>query len=289
MILSKILRLLRIHQYIKNVFLFLPLFFGLEILNFELLIQVLFAFLAFSITASSIYILNDFKDLEKDRLHPTKKFRPLASNEVSVNFAIKLFFILAIFGHSIMSLISLDAFIILNIYFLINIAYIYKLKNIPILDVSLISLGFVIRLFLGAVIGDIELSNWIVLMTFLLALFISLAKRRDDVLIYNNTKIKSRKEIENYNLKFLDVSITVISSVLLVSYIMYITSFGKDENLDNGYLYLTIFFVILGVLRYLKIIFVDESSGSPTKTLLKDTFLQFTVFAWIITFYLFLY
>jgi len=126
-------------------------------------------------------------------------------------------------------------------------------------------------------------------MTFLLALFISLAKRRDDVLIYNNTKIKSRKVIENYNLKFLDVSITVISSVLLVSYIMYITSFGKDENLDNGYLYLTIFFVILGVLRYLKIIFVDESSGSPTKTLLKDTFLQFTVFAWIITFYLFLY
>jgi len=116
MILSKILRLLRIHQYIKNVFLFLPLFFGLEILNFELLIQVLFAFLAFSITASSIYILNDFKDLEKDRLHPTKKFRPLASNEISVNFAIKLFFILAIFGHSIMSLISLDAFIILNIY-----------------------------------------------------------------------------------------------------------------------------------------------------------------------------
>jgi len=284
-----IIRLMRPHQYIKNLFIFLPLFFALEITDTNLLLNALLAFIAFSISASSIYIFNDYMDIEVDKLHPKKRKRPLASEEVSKKSARLLIAILSIAGIAIMSIVSLKALYVLLLYMGLNIAYTLHLKHIAILDITIIAIGFVLRLFVGAFATDIELSMWIVVMTFLLALFMALAKRRDDVLIYLNTGQKMRKVVDGYNLRFLDTAMAIMASVVIVAYTIYTTSSEVVARVHSKYLYLTALFVILGVLRYLQITFVEEESGSPTKIVLRDRFMQFVLLGWIITFIWILY
>ena len=283
------IKLMRLHQYIKNIFIFLPLFFALEITNINLLLNALLAFIAFSLSASSIYIFNDYMDIEVDRLHPKKRKRPLASGEVSKKSAKSLIAILSIIGISLMAVVSLKALYVLLLYMGLNIAYTLHLKHIAILDITIIAIGFVLRLFVGAFATDIKLSMWIVVMTFLLALFMALAKRRDDVLIYLNTGKKMRKVIDGYNLQFLDTAMAIMASVVIVAYTIYTTSSEVVARVHSEYLYLTALFVILGVLRYLQITFVEEESGSPTKIVLKDRFMQFVLLGWIITFIWILY
>jgi len=287
--LKAVIILMRPHQYIKNLFIFLPLFFALEITNTNLLLNALLAFVAFSISASSIYIFNDYMDIEVDRLHPKKRKRPLASGEVSKKSAKSLIAILSIIGISLMAVVSLKALYVLLLYMGLNIAYTLHLKHIAILDITIIAIGFVLRLFVGAFATDIKLSMWIVVMTFLLALFMALAKRRDDVLIYLNTGKKMRKVIDGYNLQFLDTAMAIMASVVIVAYTIYTTSSEVVARVHSEYLYLTALFVILGVLRYLQITFVEEESGSPTKIVLKDRFMQFVLLGWIITFVWILY
>ena len=201
---SHIIKLMRPQQYVKNAFIFLPLFFALEITNKELLLYALIAFISFSLSASAIYILNDYFDIEEDRQHPKKKYRPLASGDITKKQSIVIMAILLSIGISLMTLLSFKATFILLFYVIMNIAYTLWLKHIAILDVTVIAIGFVLRLFIGSAVTDIKLSMWIVIMTFLLALFMALAKRRDDVLIFMNTGTKMRKVIDGYNLQFLD-------------------------------------------------------------------------------------
>ncbi len=279
-----VLKLLRPHQYIKNLFIFLPLFFALEITNIDLLLRAFVAFIAFSFTASAIYILNDYFDIEEDKKHPKKKYRPLASGEISKIEAVVIMMILFIFGIGIMSLVSFKALMVLLFYVFLNIGYSYYLKHVPIIDVSIIAIGFVLRLFVGAFVANVNLSMWIVLMTFLLALFLALAKRRDDVLIFNRTGKKMRKVIDGYNIDFLNIAMAIMASVVIVAYIMYSTSKEIIEKFHNDYLYISSIFVILGILRYLQISFVYEDSGSPTKIVLKDRFIQLVILGWIMYF-----
>lgn len=280
---------MRPHQYIKNLFIFLPLFFALQITNFELLTNALIAFIAFSLTASAIYTLNDYHDIEEDKLHPKKQNRPLASGAISKPQAIIIMGILSISGLGLMYSLSMGAMLILIAYVLINIAYSFYLKHIAILDVVIIAIGFVLRLFIGSAVTGIELSMWIVIMTFLLALFIALAKRRDDVLIFMKTGKKMRKVIDGYNLQFLDTAMAIMAAVVIVAYTIYTTSPEVVEKFHSRYLYLTALFVILGIMRYLQITFVYLNSGSPTKIVLKDKFMQLTIVAWIISFAWILY
>ena len=275
---------MRTHHYVKNIFIFLPLFFALKITDTELLLNAFFAFISFSVAASSVYILNDYLDIEEDRQHPKKKSRPLASGDISKPQAIVLMFVLSILSFSLMLSLSLTATYILSSYILMNIAYSSHLKHIAILDVSIIAMGFVLRLFVGAAVTGIHLSMWIVIMTFLLALFMALAKRRDDVLIYLETGKQMRKAVDGYNLQFLDGAMIIMASVVIVAYTLYTTSTEIIERVHNDYLYLTAFFVILGVLRYLQIAFVENDSGSPTHILLKDRYIQLTLIAWLLTF-----
>jgi 4-hydroxybenzoate polyprenyltransferase len=170
-----------------------------------------------------------------------------------------------------------------------NIAYTLHLKHVAILDITTIATGFVIRLFVGSVTTGVPLSMWIVIMTFLLALFLALAKRRDDVLIYIDTGEKTRKVIDGYNLKFLDASMTIMASVVIVAYTIYATSPEAVERVGSEHLYLTTFFVILGILRYLQITYIEQNSGSPTRIILKDRFIQATLVGWLVTFDLLLY
>jgi len=286
---TSIIKLMRPHQYIKNFFIFLPLFFALKITDTSLLFNAVIAFIAFSLTASAIYTLNDYHDIEEDRQHPKKKDRPLASGAIHKSQAITIMSVLFMAGFTLMAILSLKAVGILLAYVIMNIAYSFYLKHVAILDVVIIAIGFVLRLFIGSAVTDIPLSMWIVVMTFLLALFMALAKRRDDVLIYLDTGKKMRKVIDGYNLQFLDTAMAIMASVVIVSYTIYTTSPEVVARVHSEYLYLTALFVILGIMRYLQVAFVLKDSGSPTKIVLKDRFMQLTLIGWVLSFAWILY
>lgn len=273
--------LIRTKQWVKNGFLFLPLFFDLRLDNWPCLLQTLLAFVAFSMFASSIYIINDYRDIPKDRLHPTKRNRPLASGAISKPRALLIMAGLLTLGLFICWFLPLQFLWIVLAYVLLNVFYSFGLKNIPILDVALVSAGFVLRVFAGAAVCSIPVSVWIVTLTYLLALFIALAKRRDDVLLYNQSGQKMRKAVEGYNLEFLNTAISIMAGVIIVAYLMYTISETVVQRLGAEGLYFSTLFVILGLLRYLQITMVEENSGSPTDLLYRDPFLQITVLGWV--------
>ena len=287
--LASIIKLMRLHQYIKNFFIFLPLFFAMKITETGLLSNAFIAFIAFSLTASAIYTLNDYYDIEEDRQHSKKKDRPLVSGAISKSQAIIIMSVLFCAGFTLMALLSFKATALLAAYVVMNVAYSFSLKHVSIVDIHIIAIGFVLRLFIGSVVTDIHLSKWIIIMTFLLALFMALAKRRDDVLIFLDTGKRMRKVIDGYNLQFLDTAMAIMASVVIVAYTLYTTSPEVEARLDSEYLYLTAFFVILGVMRYLKITFVYKNSGSPAKILNTDRFMQLILLGWVVTFSWILY
>ncbi len=293
--LYSIIKLLRPHQYVKNLFVFLPLFFGLKIFELNLLSNAIVTFIIFSLTASSIYILNDIKDLESDKKHPTKRNRPIASGNISrkeaviillITLSIILFLSTTIFSHVV---IDTNVYLIFLSYFVLNLFYVTILKNITLVDVFIVSLGFVLRLFAGSFVTDIKLSAWIILMTFLLSLFMAFAKRRDDVLLFVKSGIEARKVIKGYNLNFLNAALISIGTITIVSYIMYTVSPDVQARVHNEYLFMTVLFVIFGVFRYLQLTLVFEKSGSPTKILLTDLPIQLTVISWFVALFFILY
>jgi len=277
-----IITLLRPHQYIKNLFIFAPILFAFHFTQGSFLAS-LYAFILFSILASSIYVLNDSMDIEEDKKHPTKKSRPLASGAISLATANFLFLGLAALAFIAAFMFNKELFGVLFLYFVLNILYSLKLKHIPIVDIFIISTGFVLRLFAGAVATQIPLSMWIIIITFLLAIFLSLAKRRDDVLLSLEGK-ETRKNIDGYNLEFVNAAMVLMSGVVILSYLQYTVSSEVIARIGSEYLYLSAFFVILGILRYMQITFVEAASGSPTKIVLKDRFLQITILLWLLSF-----
>ncbi|MCP4494038.1 MAG: decaprenyl-phosphate phosphoribosyltransferase [Gammaproteobacteria bacterium] len=282
--LKAMIGLMRPHQYVKNLFVFMPIFFVGKVTDPDLLTGSITAFIAFSLSVSAVYIINDYLDIEADREHPRKQHRPLASGTVSPKTAILLMLVLLVSGLGIMATLSVVAVGILLGYIVLNLAYSFWLKHVAILDVVIISTGFVLRLLVGATVTAIPLSMWIVIMTFLLALFMALAKRRDDVLIFNDTGKKMRQVIDGYTLQLIDSAMTIMAAVVIVAYILYTTSAESVQRLGSEYLYLTALFVIVGIMRYLQISFVDQNSGSPTHIVLSDRFLQITIVTWLATF-----
>lgn len=279
-----VIKLLRLHQWIKNLFLFAPLFFAFDFSS-KNVSYVSTGFILFCLAASAAYIFNDYHDIAEDRAHPTKKNRPLANGSVSRQKAIVLMCLL--FGVSMGGalVLSYPFALILAIYFGMNMAYTYFLKHISILDITIIAVGFVLRIYGGAVLIDTDPSMWIVLVTFLLALFLALAKRRDDCLLALNG-MKTRKNINGYNLEMVNTAMTLMAGVTIVSYIMYTVSPEVIQRLGTDNLYITSLFVILGILRYMQLTFVEQNSGSPTKLVLQDRFLQLVLIGWICCFYL---
>jgi len=286
---SVLIRLLRVHQYLKNGFVFLPLFFSRELLIGQNLMHVFAAAISFCFVASFVYIFNDIVDVESDRLHPKKCLRPIAANEVSFKLAIAISILLLIIASGIALWLKPMIFWILCVYVILNISYTIKLKHISILDISIVALGFVLRLFTGGIAGGVVLSKWIVLVTFVLSLFLALAKRRDDVLIYYKTGHKARKSIDGYNLDFLNAAMSIMAAITLMSYILYTVSPEVIQRVGNDHVYLTVFFVLIGVMRYLQITLVGQKCGSPTEVLLKDRMMQLSIVGWIGAFVILLY
>ena len=281
--------LLRIPQWAKNLFIFLPLFFALRLQEPDRLLKVFLAFLGFCLLASAVYIFNDLYDLKEDRRHPKKKDRPLPAGKISKGAAIGLMLCLLVLGLSMAYVLSPLMLYLCLLYIALNMAYSVWLKHIPIVDIMIIAVCFVIRIFVGGVVGDVPVYMWIVIMTFLLALFLSLGKRRDDVLIFIQTNHMPRKSIDGYNLRFIDSAMMIMSAVVLVAYLMYTVSPEIMVKFNTDKLYITSIFVLIGVMRYLQITMVEEASGSPTEILLKDRFIQLAVAGWIVSFGLLVY
>lgn len=285
----KYFSLLRINNWIKNLFFLVPVFFAGEIFNPDKLIQVIGGMFFFSLATSSIYIINDYRDRDKDAQHPIKKFRPIAAGTITPLKAgiIAIFLLIVALVGSFY--LGYHFFLIVIFYFILNLGYSFGLKNIPIVDVILIAIGFIIRIQAGATLGEVPVSMWLDLMIFLLALFMALGKRRDDVFLQLESGIKMRKSIEGYNMEFLNVTITLICAITMVCYLMYTISPEVDARLNTNRLYYTTLFVLIGVLRYLQLIFVKNDSGSPVKIIYKDRFLQVTIILWILSFYFLIY
>lgn len=279
---KNIIKLFRIEQYIKNFFIFAPLFFSFQF-TFTNFISALLAFLLFSLMASSVYILNDIFDVKEDVLHPNKKIRPIASNLITTNTAYFLSILLAIIALMGSYILNINIFYVLIIYLSINILYSAKLKYIPIIDIIIIAFGFVLRLFVGGYAINEMITNWIIALTFILSIFIALAKRREDIQLLLDGK-ETRRNVRFYNIEILNQSLKLLSVLIILIYLLFTLSPEVIIKFTDK-IYMTIIFVIIGLYRYLYLTLVKNHSGDPTKIFLTDRILQTTIIAWLLSFY----
>lgn len=288
-----VVSLIRPQQWAKNVFIALPLFFNGSLLDIWCWKQTLIAIIAFSLISSAVYCLNDIVDVASDRRHPKKKHRPVAAGEISISSAYAIMTVLAIGSLASCFLLQSNRtaglVCIIASYFILNVSYCLKLKQYALIDVFIIATGFVLRLCAGGTVCQIWLSPWIVSMTFLLALFLAFAKRRDDVVIRETTGSVTRSNTVRYNLEFLNQTLGIIGTVTIVCYIIYAVTPEVEMRMNSNYVYVTSVFVLAGILRYLQVAIVDMRSGSPTKILFHDRFIQTCIIFWVVSFIIIIY
>ncbi len=267
----------------KNGFVAAPLFFTPSDVTWRNLGLVAVAVVVFCLLSSAIYVFNDWCDREADRQHPSKRSRPLAAGDVSAAAGLTLAVLFLVGGAALaMFVLPAEAVRYAAVYVVLSAAYSARLKHIAILDVLIVAAGFVLRIEMGASAVAIAPTVWIVVCTFLLALFLALAKRRDDLV--RAMSGSHRPALAGYNLPFVDTALGVVLAALVVSYLIYTTDSGVIQKFGTDKLYLTAPFVVAGVLRYLQIALVEQRSGSPTDIALTDRFLIVTILGWIAVF-----
>ena len=276
------IELIRPPHSIKSLVVFAPLFFNFDF-NLDLYISVTFASILFYMMSSSIYIFNDLIDLPRDKLHPIKKHRPIASEKITIQEAKYFLSILLLSTIAISFIFNFELFFILLIYLIINIFYSLILKEVFLLDMIIIATGFVLRLFAGAVVVDISLSSWIIIITFLLASFLAISKRMDYVNSINQESLNISKIYTERNIK----SIILILSIILVGSYITFTMYSEIITKYNiTYLPLNSVLVIIGVLRYLYIIFNTPKNYDPIAIFFGDILLKLIFIMWIVSFYI---
>lgn len=291
-----IILLLRPYQWLKNVFVFLPLFFSGHLFDLDYLQPCILVFLAFCFAASGIYCFNDINDIDADKRHPIKSKRPIASGAIKISQAYLIMigcFLISIFilssQYYVITDVNRKLYVILAIYVLNNLAYCTKLKHVAIVDAFIIAIGFILRILAGGFATGVYLTHWIILMTFLLALFLAFAKRRDDVVMYEEYGVLARKNVNRYNISFMNQLISIIACLTMMCYIMYTISPGVMEQFHCSYVYISSIFVLAGIFRYLQLTVVDVKSGSPTKVLIQDHFIHGCIIGWLVFFVLIIY
>lgn len=282
-----LLALIRPHQWIKNGFVAAPLFLTPWAWGWETVGATSLGMLAFCLVASAVYIMNDYVDREADRKHPRKRHRPLAAKRVSVQAAFLMMGLLLVSGLAVAFSLSVPFVLILAAYFGLNVGYSMGLKDVAIADVLIIAGGFVLRVEAGATLIAVATTHWITIMMGLLALFIALGKRRDDLI--NSMTASHRPSLEGYNKAFLDNAMTAVLGALLVTYLIYTTDADVMVRMESEQLFYTAPFVAAGIMRYLQLMFVEKRSGDPTGIALTDRFLQGTIVGWALCFALLLY
>jgi 4-hydroxybenzoate polyprenyltransferase len=281
-------RTMRPLEWIKNVFVFAPIFFSGEAVQTEKLALVSLVFVAFSAMSSAIYIFNDVRDREFDRLHPTKRERPIASGALSVGVAIAAAcFLVAV--SVVLVLLSPPVLAVVLAYGGMNVLYSLQLKHVVILDVFTIAAGFVLRVFAGGLIIQVEPSSWLIMATFLLSLFLGLAKRRHELLLMKHIANSHRPVLEQYTIPLVDILTAVVTPVTLITYILYTLDGATMARFHSSKLYLTAGFVVFGIFRYLYLIHRKDLGGSPTQLVIKDQPLRTAILAWVVTFAVIVY
>lgn len=288
------LKLIRAHQWVKNLFVFLPLFFSGNFFHADLFIYSLIAFISFSLIASCIYIINDYIDVDQDKKHPEKKYRPIASGAISKRNAIFTFVflmtlnvILYFFTEAYFHLNLWKFAVIILFYFFMNLAYTFKLKHVAIIDVTIIAIGFVLRVLAGGYASGIPISQWAILLTFVLALVLALGKRRGE-LINAQLSGETRKALDGYNVQFADIALSISVTLAIVSYLMFTITEDVQERFGYKVFY-TVIFVVFAFFRYLQQTLVYNKTESPTKIIYKDRFIQVTILVWVVAFLLLIY
>lgn len=272
-------KLLRVKHYIKNLLVFVPMFFGGVIFDEEKLLRATLGFLCFCLISSAVYILNDYRDIEKDRNHPTKKNRPLASGRIKPQVAI-IILIFCLAGASVISvkLGTVKGAICLLLYFLLNVAYSMGLKNRPIIDIVILASGFVLRVFYGGFITDIVISKWLYLVVTTGSLYMGLGKRRNELKAQTDT----REVLKYYNEGFLDKNMYVCVALANVFYALW-TLEMPDPRISWG---IPVFIVML---MCYSLDAEGDSDGDPVEVILKDKVLIAVIFGYAIYIFLLLY
>jgi len=279
---------MRLKQWLKNGFIFLPLLFDVKLLNLLYLARTLAGFALLCLASSVVYIINDLADIEKDRRHPTKRYRPLASGQLAPGVALA--------GALVLTLITLPLSFVLNTtfglivagYLVLQLAYSFFLKHMIILDVLTVSAGFVLRVAAGVALVDVvRFSPWLYVLTTLLALFLSFGKRRHELLLLKEEANSHRASLEEYNLPLLDEMMSVVTATTVVAYSLY--TFSAENLPKNHTMMLTIPFVLYGIFRYLYLIHVRGEGGAPDEVVLRDRPMQITLLLWGLSVFLILY
>lgn len=281
--------LLRIHHWPKNLFIFIPAFFAGALVDQVTVWLLIQGVLAFSLISSAVYIINDYRDIEKDRLHPVKKNRPLASGQVRPGVALVLALVLMAIGLPWGFFLNFSFGSCVLVYLMLNILYSWSLKNIAILDTLIVSSGFLIRTLAGGWLAGVLISQWLVIMVFLLSFFLATSKRRDDLILFQSGQAPLRTSSKKYTIEFINTILSVLAGVIIVSYIMYTISDDVVTRLHTPYLYVTALFVFAGLIRFLQITMVENKSGSPMRIFLTDIFIQVTIALWILCFFVVIY
>ena len=274
-------RLLRPKQWLKNVFVFAGLIFSRQFLTLESIEKSVFAFIVFSILSSSGYIVNDILDYQEDRAHPVKSRRPIASGKVRRGPA-------AVFSAFLLILSLLGAYMLGNhflyvclVYCIFMISYSVGMKNIVILDILVVAIGYVLRAIAGAVVLAVEISSWLLLCTLLIALFLVISKRRTEIVLLGEEATKHRKILSHYSLGLLSQMMSIVTAACIVAYCLYTLAPETVNKFGTRKLIYTIPFVIYGIFRYLYITFQKVETDIPERVIIGDLPLQICLFAWI--------
>jgi len=280
--LSDLIRLLRPHQWIKNGFVFIGLFFGHDWNDRLLVYRVVTAFFAFSLVSSFVYILNDISDREADRLHPEKKHRPLASGTVSMGAAIVLGGLVLVLGLFLGVLASFWVVIFLLIYIVLNLLYSNGFKQVVILDVFIVASGFMLRILTGTVGVGVPPSQWLLLCGFMITLFLGLTKRRAEMIVLADNKTAQRKVLEHYSPVLLDKMISISAACFIISYGLYTMSPETIGIHKTESLIYTVPIVTYGIFRYIFLLHYQKWGGEPSRELIRDPHIVGAVAAWLI-------
>jgi 4-hydroxybenzoate polyprenyltransferase len=279
--LKALIKTMRPRQWVKNGFVFFALIFDRQLFLLDPFLRTLAGFFLFCLISSAVYLFNDIADVDADRNHPEKKFRPIASGQLPIRVAWMAALLLVMICLPLAYWLSLGFCVVLTTYLVINLLYSRWLKHVPILDVMIIALGFVLRVAAGVMLITVErFSPWLYVITLLFSLYIGLGKRRAEISLLSQGAVAHRKVLDGYTLPLLDQYITIVSGMTIIAYSLY--TFSAPNLPANHTMMLTIPFVIYGIFRYLQLIQIGHAAGSPDEVALKDRPLQITVVLWML-------
>ena len=273
---------MRPQQWIKNLFLFAALIFSGHLFDSQGIFLTVQGFVLFSLAASGIYLFNDVTDVEQDKLHPLKSQRPLPSGKLSVRFASTGSTFLMVASTIVSFFLNLEFGIVLLVYLVMNVVYSLWLKNVVILDVMTIAAGFVLRVVGGALLINVPTSEWLIICTVLLSLFLGFSKRRHEITILETQANTHRAVLAHYSPYFLDQMIGIVTASTVMSYALYTISEETVKKFGTTHLIYTVPFVLYGIFRYLYLVHKKEEGGNPTKLALTDRPLLLNIILWII-------